>query len=360
MATQQALFRSQSGAMSGRKRPTFGQSRFWPIPFWPIQSNLANPFFDHLVFGPANLGHPILATPILDQSNFGQSIFWIWCVSCVGSRRGRSEGWGPNPEKIGPRRVGAQNVGSFFTLSPPFRSFSLFLGDFSWNFGVFDGRDPQMCTFGFFGLSCESSSGFGAVPAFENTKIQRGRHPERVKQNEIGVGEGQKKAKFWAVRRRGPASDWEGPDQQHTTTHNNTQQHTQPHTTTHNKQHTTTQQQQIGLAKVGHNRRDFSFPPSFPLLLLRWLWLPFPLVSRTCRCGRLLDVLGPSPSIVCEGGCSRRSWFLRGSHRFVVRELFSKRQERRNVLQRAAALHGIRPPFFFWDLIVTTLQKFIH
>ena len=35
------------------------------------------------------------------------------------------------------------------------------------------------------------------------------------------------------------------------------------------------------------------FPPRlFRVLLLRRLWLPLPLSSRTCRCGHLLDVLG--------------------------------------------------------------------
>ena len=37
----------------------------------------------------------------------------------------------------------------------------------------------------------------------------------------------------------------------------------------------------------------FRFPAQFfRVLLLRRLWLPLPLSSRTCRCGRLLDVFG--------------------------------------------------------------------
>ena len=36
----------------------------------------------------------------------------------------------------------------------------------------------------------------------------------------------------------------------------------------------------------------FRFPAQFfRVLLLRRLWLPLPLSSRTCRCGRLLDVI---------------------------------------------------------------------
>ena len=48
----------------------------------------------------------------------------------------------------------AQNFALFFSLSRlHFRYFSLSLGEvFSWNFGgVFEGRDPQMCTFGLSG-----------------------------------------------------------------------------------------------------------------------------------------------------------------------------------------------------------------
>ena len=49
------------------------------------------------------------------------------------------------------------------------------------------------------------------VPAFKNTtKIQREDRPERRK-NEISGGRGKKRAKFWAVRRRGPSSGGSGP-----------------------------------------------------------------------------------------------------------------------------------------------------
>ena len=46
---------------------------------------------------------------------------------------GRPEGWG--------LKGGARRVGPIFVLF-------LSLGVFSWNFGVFDGRETQMCTFG--------------------------------------------------------------------------------------------------------------------------------------------------------------------------------------------------------------------
>ena len=60
---------------------------------------------------------------------------------------------GPNPEKWEPRRgregpeLWGPEVG------------------FSWNFGgVFEGRDPQMCTFEVLGLSRETPGGFRASP----------------------------------------------------------------------------------------------------------------------------------------------------------------------------------------------------
>ena len=114
------------------------------------------------------MANPILANPILADSNFGQSNFgqsmWIWCVC-----HGGTEGWGPNPEKVGPEsqdleleggapKGGGPKISRFFSLSHThFRSFCLFLGVFSLNFGgVFDGRDLEMCTFGVLGLSCEA------------------------------------------------------------------------------------------------------------------------------------------------------------------------------------------------------------
>ena len=55
-------------------------------------------------------------------------------------------------------------------LPPEISFFLLSLGVFSLNFGgVFEGRDPQMCTFGFLGLSCETPAalkppGFHGAP----------------------------------------------------------------------------------------------------------------------------------------------------------------------------------------------------
>ena len=74
----------------------------------------------------------------------------------------RVEGWGPGgwegpeggPRRVGPRR--AQNFALFFPSPALIFVLFLSLGVFSWNFGgVFEGRDPLMCTFGVLGLSCE-------------------------------------------------------------------------------------------------------------------------------------------------------------------------------------------------------------
>ena len=77
----------------------------------------------------------------------------IWCVM-VGPKGWDLEGKGPKIKKVCLRRVGGPKISRFFSpfSRRQFRSFSLSLGVFSWNFGgVFECRDPQMCTFGFSG-----------------------------------------------------------------------------------------------------------------------------------------------------------------------------------------------------------------
>ena len=136
-----------------------------------------------------------------------------------------------------------------------------------------------MCTFGVLGLSCASPGGpvwwgrrgFTRQPESPNVHIQgfglqkhhqnsKRRHPERHKKSETVAGKGRKRAKFWAVRRRGVRRRWgpaEGgpgkskpattttPTQQNNTTtqHNTKQQH---------KQHTTQQHHHHK-----HNTRNF-------------------------------------------------------------------------------------------------------
>ena len=125
---------------------------------------------------------------------------------------------GPKPRKIGPEGWGPEGWGGpkfhVFSLPPQFSFFLPSLGcllvEFWW---CLKRWDPQMCTFGNLGLTCEDPSAGGG-----------GR----------GGGGG------------GPASDGEGLNQQHTT-HNTTTTTTttQRHTTTHNnrtdnKQHNKT------------------------------------------------------------------------------------------------------------------------
>ena len=117
------------------------------------------------------------------------------CVCCVWSRFA-----GENPIRVVWRGLGC--AGPPLRRTPPpdrpkFRSFffptpttifilsSLSLGSFRGILVVFfEGRDPQMCTFGVLGLSCPE-------------KTLREREREREKKNENGSGEGKKKRDFF-------------------------------------------------------------------------------------------------------------------------------------------------------------------
>ena len=128
----------------------------------------------------------------------------------MGTRTVGPEGWrlrrveapkGGGPQ-VGPEGWEAQNIGLFFPRPPKCSFFLLLLGVLSLNFGgAPEGRDPQMCTFGVIGLSCEAPAA-PRVPAFKNTKIQREDTQRDRKKTKWGR-ERKKKAKCWAVRRRG-------------------------------------------------------------------------------------------------------------------------------------------------------------
>ena len=101
------------------------------------------------------LANQFLASPFLGQSIFGPSIFWanpfFWPIRFLAypflaqinvlvvsqSVRPRREG-GPNPEKVGPRRVGSPKFRVFFPLPPQLSFFLLSLGgpfvEFWWCF----------------------------------------------------------------------------------------------------------------------------------------------------------------------------------------------------------------------------------
>ena len=114
------------------------------------------------------------------QSDFGHPYWPSWGPEMCGPEGWGPEGWGPEgwgaeprksgprkggapkgggaPKSGGPRRVGGPKFRAFlFPFPPPFRSFCVSLGVFSWNFGgVWKRRGRQMCTFGVLGLSCEA------------------------------------------------------------------------------------------------------------------------------------------------------------------------------------------------------------
>ena len=59
---------------------------------------------------------------------------------------------GPLLPSSGPPSARPPKISLFFPLPPPFRSFCVSLGVFSWK--CLKRRDPEMCTFGVLGLSC--------------------------------------------------------------------------------------------------------------------------------------------------------------------------------------------------------------
>ena len=112
----------------------------------------------------------------------------------------------------------------FFSLSRnSFILFSLSWWSFSLNFGgVFEDRDPQMCTFGLSGcrvkprrphqtgppgLAHEPQTPNVHISGFRPSKHHQNstrRHPERHNENETVAGKGRKSAKFGPPTLRGP------------------------------------------------------------------------------------------------------------------------------------------------------------
>ena len=63
------------------------------------------------------------------------------------------------------------------------------------------------------------------------------------------------------------------------------------------------------------------FPSQFRILLLRRFWLPLPPSSRSCRCGRPLDVLGHHRAACAEAGVlGRRGHALESAAARICRE----------------------------------------
>ena len=77
----------------------------------------------------------------------GSSIVCVVCVVCIVCSRFWSSRF--SLPRTAPSARTAQNFALFFSLPPEISFFLLSLGVFSLNFGgVFEGRHPQMCTFG--------------------------------------------------------------------------------------------------------------------------------------------------------------------------------------------------------------------
>ena len=123
-----------------------------------------------------------------------------------------------------PLRRTAQIFALFFPSPATVYSFSLSCWSFSLNFGgVFEGRNPKMCTFGVLGLSCETpaappdrAAGGSHTTARElqtctfqgpgasNTKIPRKRPKEREKRIKKVAGDGKKKREILGPHPSGP------------------------------------------------------------------------------------------------------------------------------------------------------------
>ena len=155
------------------------------------------------------------------QTDFGQ--FYCFSIFLFEKKKNNENTWknkhpfgprgapkGGGPERVGPEGWGARNFALFFSLSR--HHFALFL--------VVEAPEPSMCAFGVFGLSCEvpaapeaalashyspraqtctfKGSGLPKTPPKFNEKTPRETQKERN-----GGGRGKKRAKFWAVQRRG-------------------------------------------------------------------------------------------------------------------------------------------------------------
>ena len=102
----------------------------------------------------------------------------------------------------GPRRVGSPKFRVFSLLRHSFYSSFSLLGSFRGILLVFEGRNPEMCTFGVLGLSCASPGGpvwWGQKHHQNSTKGPQ----ERERRKKIVAEEGKRSAKFWALHLSG-------------------------------------------------------------------------------------------------------------------------------------------------------------
>ena len=163
----------------------------WPIWANPILANLflANPFFCVVVFWLVLVCVSVLCCLFFTCLCWCVLLCVVGVCCCLLSfvvvvvvRVGGVSGcwFGPpsaGPPPPDPPPPDRPKISLFFFPSPAtvFILFSLSCWSFSLNFGgVFEDRDPQMCTFGVLGLLCETSAASGARRGFtrqpENSK----------------------------------------------------------------------------------------------------------------------------------------------------------------------------------------------
>ena len=160
------LGRVDRGARSDTKIPA-GHGRLWPIRLWP------NPFWPNglrLVCVCLCVFVRVFVCVLVSRFPCGGFKVLVWSCSVPPGPPFPGPPFPgppfpgppfPGPPFPGPPSAGPAQISLFFTLSRrKIRSFLPSLGVFSLNLGgVFEDREPQMCTFGVLGLSCASPGG---------------------------------------------------------------------------------------------------------------------------------------------------------------------------------------------------------
>ena len=108
-------------------------------------------------------------------------------MRAVRRRGGAAEG----PRRLGPRRVVGAKISQIFpSLATIFSLSSLSWRSFCGIGGVIESRDPQMCTFGVHGLSCEAPAA-PKLPGLHTTPVHiSGSRPSETQKSEMKGGRG--------------------------------------------------------------------------------------------------------------------------------------------------------------------------
>ena len=134
-------------------------------------------------------GRPFAAPLVL-----GLALLWLWLLWLLLVWTSLDH-LPPDPPSTGPPSAGPPKISFFFfTIPPPFRCFCVSLV-FSLNFGgVFEGRNPEMCTFGLSGCRVKPRRPHQTGPLEgSGTSNSTRRPPERDRNNETVAGKGRKK-----------------------------------------------------------------------------------------------------------------------------------------------------------------------